>query len=161
MPGDLHYSNGQWEPANLLADCPEGTDPDAHLRATGWEGFLTVGDIDSAMWIKTWRKKDDDSGFLIEVGDVATDSPYIQVDTFPELMDFLARWAPVVQAAAMVHVLDDLSHYEIRGDGPLEMGMVEMLAARARYGAQDRYESIVSDYRQRRRGRAQSRMANQ
>jgi hypothetical protein len=142
MPGDMHYGNGKWQTIDLFADYTEGTSWTNYLGAKGWEIFLQLGDDDSDTWIQTWRREDGDPGFLIRVHDVASASPCVQVDTFPELMDLLAKWAPVIQTAAVVSVLDDLRQYAIRDDG-----LVEFLAARVRYGAEERYGPMVRVYR--------------
>ena len=69
-------------------------------------------------------------------------SPCLRVDSFPELMDLIARWSPAVQAAALVHLIDDLNSANLDDDG-----LTERLAARFAYGA----ETLVPKLREERR----------
>jgi hypothetical protein len=86
-------------PSDLRTDCPEGQDWNDHLRTSGWEELLEVGDSDSDnnIWIKAWQRKDRGPGFLIDVNDADGSTPHV-VDTLPELTAFVASWVPVVRA---------------------------------------------------------------
>jgi hypothetical protein len=57
-------------------------------------------------------------------------SPFIKVESFPELMDLLARWAPAVQAAALVYLIDNLQASRLDREG-----VAEIVAAKAAFGA--------------------------
>ncbi|WP_346074239.1 hypothetical protein [Saccharopolyspora thermophila] len=64
------------------------------------------------------------------------------VDSFPELMDLFARWAPAVQAASIAEAISDLSRYGMDGDG-----LVERVAARAVYGSNELHDLMRADKR--------------
>ncbi|MQA08132.1 MAG: hypothetical protein GEU98_06180 [Pseudonocardiaceae bacterium] len=52
------------------------------------------------------------------------------VNSFPELMDLIARWAPAVQAATITHVMEQVWGLDLQ-----DYGLVETVAARAAYGS--------------------------
>jgi hypothetical protein len=139
---DLRRVDGEWTPTDVLADCPDGETVSVYLESIGWEEFLAVGNEDSPMRIVTWRRSNEgNTVYLIEVADVLGGSPFVQVDTFPEVMDLLARWSPVVQSAAVTRFLEELREWEIDTDG-----IVEKIAARARFGVEDLYGPMRSDH---------------
>jgi hypothetical protein len=135
---DLHYTDGQWQPIDILAECPDGAGVDDYLKSLGWEEFLSVGAPgESFMAIKTYIRRARDGAstqYLLSVDDVNLVSPYVLVDTFPELMDLIARWAPAVQAAQITGFLEDLMQLRLDRNG-----YAEMLAARVKFGLDDIY----------------------
>lgn len=138
---DMYLTGGTWQPADVYADLPDGGAVEPYLTERGWEQFLAVGDSrgdgTSAMVIRTWRRTGGDDGarYMLEVGDSLQSSPYLLVDTLPELLDLMARWAPIVQAAAVSYVVDGLIEYGINREG-----LVEMIAARVRFGADETHD---------------------
>jgi hypothetical protein len=115
----------------------EAGDPNGNyqerLRKLGWEEFLSVGDDRSVLYITSWKRtiSDGDIEYILDVWDINQGSPFIKVDGFVTLMDLLSRWAPAVQAAAMVNLIDDFR------DGDLGNGTVEQISARISYGITD------------------------
>lgn len=147
---DLHLINGTWEPVDLFADCPPDLGLDEHLRSKGWVEFLTLGPANSAMWIVTWEHPA--SGhYLFEVNDSSTISPHLWVDTFAELAELMAKWAPIVQAAVLAEAVNDLADPRL-----IEGGLVETIASRAVFGAGEHHRSMVRED-ERRRERNQTR----
>lgn len=115
----------------------ESDDPDGDYRPTlsklGWEEYLSIGDERSVLYVTSWRRTTTDGTveYMLDVWDVSQGSPFIKVDGLVALMDLLSRWAPAVQAAAVVNLIDDLR------EGDLGDGTVEQIAARLAYGATD------------------------
>lgn len=129
---DLHLQNGRWEPANTLEGMAEkDPDIDGFLQNDGWENFWTIGDQEGELGLLVRRRirPDGSAQYMLEFSDVSNLSPFMVVDSFPELMDLLARWAPVVQAAAVAGAIRDL-----HDAGLSRYGLVELIAARAAYG---------------------------
>ncbi|WP_433530476.1 hypothetical protein ACQPYA_30760 [Micromonospora sp. CA-263727] len=101
------------------------------LEGQGWSEFLGIGDEDSVLRVQSFRRTvDGRDEFIVDVGDVVQGSPYVKVDNFGELMDLLARWAPAVQAAALVAAVDDLRSYGLDKDG-----LAELVGAKVAFGA--------------------------
>lgn len=142
---DLVLNNGQWEPSDLLAGCPDGADVGDFLRSQGWTEFLAVGDCDGSLGLRSWQRHSETSQpeYLLEVASVAAASPYLLVKNFAELMDLFARWAPAVQAAAISDVVEDLW-----SNGVVSTGAIEQVAARVAYGAREGLEQLVRDKRE-------------
>ncbi|MFD0968101.1 hypothetical protein [Plantactinospora endophytica] len=113
----------------VLANCPDGAAVDDYLKSIGWKPFMPLGQYTDSLSIKSWRHAD--GGFLIAMSDTLNTSPFMKVDTFPELMDLFSRWAPAVQAAAISDIIGELSAGDL-----VERGMVEMVAARAAHGVE-------------------------
>lgn len=123
-----------FEPHDPWADNPDAILSDV-LDAAGWSTFFDLGDEDSPIFIESWRRTTDDGDeYLIQVSDVSQGSPLFKTTSFMALMDLFARWAPVVQAAALVDLIKDLNGTSLNPGG---MGMVEAVAARAAYGLSD------------------------
>ncbi len=154
MPRDMHYTNGQWTPIDLFADCPDNADVNTYLKSTGWEEFLSVGaETDGPINLKTWqRTRDDGVEYLLEVNDVHSCSPYMKVDTFPDLMDLMARWSPVIQTASVTYVLNDLIGVFIDDTN----GLVERIAARAKFGVEQMYGPMVRERERQERDRREA-----
>ncbi len=130
---DRHLVQGQWVPVDVLADCPDdGGDVAAFLAEKGWETFLPIGSTDSVLYLRSWQRFTPDGvQYLLEVGGVHSSAlaPYLLFDSLPEFMDMYTRWAPAVQAAHVVSLLDFLADGEVA-----EHGLVETIAARAVLG---------------------------
>ncbi|MEV5690718.1 hypothetical protein [Micromonospora globbae] len=103
------------------------------LEQQGWSEFLGIGGEASELCVRSFRRtvggRDE---FIVEVWDAAQGSPFVKVDNFGELMDLLARWAPAVQAAAVVAAVDDLRSYGLDKDG-----LAELVGAKVAFGASD------------------------
>lgn len=56
---DYHLSpEGQWERADVFADCPPGVvDANEFLRGQGWERLLTLGEPDGSLSLDTWTRR--------------------------------------------------------------------------------------------------------
>lgn len=124
-----------YETFDPFAELPDNDgDYAANLNRAGWEEFLSIGDDRSVLYITSWRrtKQDSETEYMLDVWDVNCGSPFIKVGSFPDLMDLLARWAPAVQAATMVHLVDGV----LEG-GLSSSGVIEQVAARASFGAAD------------------------
>lgn len=133
----------EYQIVNPLADAPDMVEVDSYLRSQGWELFLHIGNEDSCLYVRSWRRQHDDSEqYMVEVSDGANDSPYISVPNFGELMDLLARWAPVVQAATISDLIGG-----IIGSGLSYFGSVERIAAKAVFGAEDVLPEMRRDLR--------------
>ncbi|MEU4772820.1 hypothetical protein [Micromonospora sp. NPDC023644] len=112
---------------------PDTVEVTGWLEGQGWSEFLGVGDEDSVLRVRSFRRTvDGRDEFIVDVWDVVQGSPWVKVDNFGDLMDLLARWAPAVQAAAMVAAVDDLRSYGLDKDG-----LAELVAAKVAFGASD------------------------
>ncbi|MEO3781305.1 hypothetical protein ABGB16_31835 [Micromonospora sp. B11E3] len=128
---------------------PDTVDVRECLEGQGWSEFLGVGDEDSVLHVQSFRRTvDGRDEFIVDVWDVVQGSPYVKVDNFGDLMDVLARWAPVVQAAALVAAVDSLRSYGLDKDG-----LAELVGAKVAFGASDalpalqRHEQEQAAYR--------------
>lgn len=122
-----------YQEIDLYKDMPDDADTDKWLEEQGWEDFLSLGDNDSHLYIRSHRRLvDGNYQYVLDVWDVLSGSPHILVDSFVELMDLIARWAPAIQAAALVSLIDEARHI-----GLSDSGSVELIAAKVAYGAQD------------------------
>lgn len=133
---DYHLTpQTRWERADVLRDCPpEVGDVDEYLRSQGWERLLTLGDPESSLSLDTWvrNRPDRSAEYLLAMNTSNLSSPYMTIDSFPDLMDLLGRWAPAVQAAAVTEALKQLEETNVGA-----YGLVEAIAARASFGAAD------------------------
>lgn len=156
---DSHLKDGSWEPTDILADCPDGADVAKFMSSQGWEEFLSIGEEAGDLSLHSWRRKVEGRWqYLLQAHDASVLSPFMLVDSFPELMDLFSRWAPAVQAASITATTSELFGQYID-----EHGLVERVAARAAYGASDLQERLQEEKRRRdRERRAQrQRQANQ
>lgn len=117
-------------------DPPPGTDdftPEADtlgLAEHNWVEFLRLGDPEGPLGIRTWRcTTSEQTSYLLRVEERTYISSFLQVDTLPELMDLLARWAPAVQAAAVADALSCINM-----EGLSDKGFTERLGAKLAYG---------------------------
>ena len=116
------------------------------LTRLGWSSFLSLGDSDSDLCLQTWRRttKHGNTEYMAEVSDVNEAGPFIRMDSFVELMDLMTRWAPAIQAASVVAVLTEAREY-----GLSDSGVVEVVAAKAAFGAGSGVERLQSWQRNR------------
>lgn len=122
------------------------------LAEFGWEDFFDLGDdAEITLYVRTYRRTQGGrTQYLVTVSDANFVSPYVKVDTFPELMDLLARWAPAIQAASVTSLLTDVRQYGLSSDGA-----IEAIAAKAAYGGRqgleklERHEQEQSQFRRR------------
>ncbi|MEO3776731.1 hypothetical protein ABGB16_07730 [Micromonospora sp. B11E3] len=128
---------------------PDNVDVIEWLEGQGWSGFLAIGGDESPLRVESFRRTvDGRDEFLVDVWDVNQGSPYVKVDNFGDLMDLLARWAPAVQAAALVSAVDSLRSYGLDKDG-----VAELVGAKVAFGASDalpalqRHEQEQAAYR--------------
>ncbi|MEV4119455.1 hypothetical protein [Micromonospora sp. NPDC049645] len=122
-----------YEIFNPFEGAPDTVDVREWLEQQGWSEFLGIGGDESALRIQSFRRMvDGRDEFLIDVWDVNQGSPYVKVDNFGDLMDVLARWAPAVQAAALVHAVDSLHSYGLDSDG-----IAELVGAKVAFGVSD------------------------
>lgn len=133
---DLRLQDGRWSgQADVLADCPDGADVAEFLHTQGWEAFVNLGSIDDEVYLWSWQRGRDNGTdeYLLQVASGTTVDrlpPYLLFDSLPELLDALSRWSPLLQAAAVAGLLEQLRA------APADGGLVETLAGRAAYGAQ-------------------------
>ncbi|OLF06917.1 hypothetical protein [Actinophytocola xanthii] len=133
-PGsDLALSaDGTWERFDVFAGHPDVSDVTEYLRNQGWYSFLRLGDAEElGIEIEVWASMQG-AGYLIDVSGRAGGGSFLKVTTLPQVMDLLAKWAPVVQAMSIARVVTDLGEPEIK-----QYGFVESVAARAAWAAQD------------------------
>jgi hypothetical protein len=71
---------------------------------------------------------------------------YIKVGGPGELMDLFARWAPAVQAAAIVHTLDDIRSSRLHADG-----IVEVISAKVSHGQEETLPTLQEYLREERK----------
>ncbi len=94
---------------------------------------MVIGDPDAALSLDAWQRHREGGHpeYLLEVTFSATSVslPYLVVDSLPDLMDLVARWAPAVQTAAVAEVLRDL-----QTGMATPAGIVETVAARTMFG---------------------------
>ncbi|MEU7609566.1 hypothetical protein [Micromonospora sp. NPDC049204] len=153
------HVDSPYEPFDPFAEDPEGDFiVDDYLRSKGWSEFFGIGGDNAVMSIHSWtRTVDDQQEFLLSVNDLAQGSPFLKVRSFPDLMDLLARWSPVVQAANVVSLLEDVNTHWLSGDG-----FIERIAAKASYGAEIVRPQMQADLsRRRERASAQREMLRQ
>ena len=82
---------------------------DALMERVGWESRLGVGPTDAWMWISTWsRTVDGVTQYAAMLDDGNGDAPLISTDSSLELMDLIARWAPIVQASSVASFIAGL-----------------------------------------------------
>lgn len=126
--------SNQYEIVDPLADAPDNVDMEPYLRSQGWEDFMGIGDERSPLYIQSWRRKSADGTFeyMVDVWNINYGSPYLKVNSFPELMDLLAKWAPAVQAASVAHLIDDVLE-----SGLSDHGTIERIAAKMAFGTSD------------------------
>lgn len=125
--------DGTWRPVKLFP--PDTEDIDKALEDAGWEWFLALGNGTLSAQVRTWRKPHENGGpteYMMEVGGYETFGDRLFVDDLPTLMNLLAQWAPVIQAAAIADVTEDL-----QGTSIDPVGLVEAVSARAAYGADE------------------------
>lgn len=143
---DYHLTpQTRWERADVLRDClPEVGDVDEYLRSQGWERLLTLGDPDGSLSLDTWQRNrtDRSAEYLLVANTSNISSPFMIIDSFPDLMDLLTRWAPAVQAAAVTDALKQLEETHVGA-----YGLVEAIAARASFGAADGLLQLQRDAR--------------
>lgn len=146
---DSHLKAGSWEPTDILADCPDGADVAEFMSSRGWEEFLSLGEEAGELSLQSWRRKFEGRWqYLLQVHDASVLSPYVLVDSFPELMDLISRWAPAVQAANIAATASELFGQHID-----DHGLVERVAARAAYGARDLPDRLEEEKRRMERER--------
>nr|BFE55665.1 hypothetical protein GCM10020063_001910 [Dactylosporangium thailandense] len=125
-------------------NAPETVDVREWLEQQGWSEFLGIGGEESDLRIRSYRRSvDGRDEFIVEVWDAVQGSPFVKVDNFGVLMDLLARWAPAVQAASLTYLIDNLQSYSLSRDG-----VIETVAARAAFGANEGLEALRSHERQ-------------
>lgn len=139
-----------YETVDLYAGKPEHTDDNDWLESQGWESFLTIGDDASVMKVMSYRRTSPEgtTEYVVQVWDVEFGSPFIHADNFGDLMDLFARWAPAIQAATVVHAVDSLREYDLD-----TMGLVELIAGKAKWGA----INVPDDIRRHKRQAAENR----
>ncbi|GAA1027200.1 MULTISPECIES: hypothetical protein [Amycolatopsis] len=160
---DLHWSGNSWEPYGAFAGVPDDEhDFEKILSSQGWEEFLSLGNgetIGFAMRVFIRHSRDTAARshpeFLLEIGGHSSIAPYLKADDLPTAMDLLARWAPTLQASSIADLAQDLTSGAIEPNG-----LVETVAARAKWAAENRTPSMARDHdrleqlaRDRRRGR--------
>ncbi|MGW5051532.1 hypothetical protein [Actinokineospora sp. NPDC004072] len=157
---DLQLSaDGTWEPCAILPADDDGGDMEQMLEARGWESFLCLGSgEDVGVEITVYQRRDGTGHpqYLLSVWGEQIGSPFLKIDTLPQVMQLLSQWVPVVQAASISRVVSDLSAGVIEHEG-----LVETIAARATWGAQERLPTLKAqrdqwdrDAAERRRARA-------
>lgn len=140
---DLRMSRiGEWERFDALEGPEDGTDTHARLRELGWESFFTLGSADEVgieveVWIKSAGQGRE---YLVDVWGVNAGSEFLKVDSLPVLMELLAKWAPVVQAAGIARVTGDLTTGAIEHNG-----IVETVAARASWAKTGLLGKLAAD----------------
>lgn len=91
--------NGTWNSTAGPDDHRDGSNRGeamAQFERDGWQEFITLGET---VWIVALRRSHAGvSRFVILVGGGEGSGGAMFVDTLPEVMDLLARWAPIVQA---------------------------------------------------------------
>jgi hypothetical protein len=135
-PGpDLRQVNGKWEHFDVFHADPKGeiADVSKYLANQGWNHIMVIGDPDATLSLDVWQRHRESGHpeYLLEVNSSATSMsmPYLVLDSLPDLMDLVARWAPAVQTAAVTEVLRDL-----QTGMATPAGIVETVAARIMYG---------------------------
>lgn len=105
-----------------FAELPANTDGIAErlLEQLGWEEGFGIGNEATFQRIRSYRRAvDRTEEHMIEVVDVLGASPYLRGDSFVELMHMTARWAPAVQAAAVVDLIDEMRSFSLGDDNTI------------------------------------------
>ncbi|MFB9688414.1 hypothetical protein [Amycolatopsis plumensis] len=137
---DLQASGDSWEPYDVWDGAPSD---DATLESLGWESLLDLGSSDDIGFaIMVWQRSVGDGGteYLLNVWGFQSGSPYLKVDSFPAVMELVAKWAPVLQAASVAHVVQDLAGLFVDRNG-----LVETVAARAAWGVQEKLGDLKEE----------------
>jgi hypothetical protein len=153
---DLKLVDGTWVPTSVITD-EEVDDCNKFLAADGWEEFIFLGSIDDEAFprIRTWRKRyEQGNPYLMEISDSACASHYMVVSSLPELMDVLARWAPVIQAGAIGYLIGEACSGSLSN-----LGSIEQIGARLSYGADVTRSAMENELAEQRRRQAASRVA--
>ncbi|PKV99602.1 hypothetical protein ATK30_0582 [Amycolatopsis echigonensis] len=142
---DLHLtSDGRWESFDIFSGAPdsEGLNVGEHLQSQGWEHFLRLGQGDwCSLTLTAWRRPfEDRAEYLLSVSTGLAASEFLKVDNLPQLMDLVSKWAPAVQAATLADLVEDLNEPDLN-----EMGVLEIAAARAAWGARERLPELEAD----------------
>jgi len=126
---------------------PDDMDDEQWLTQQGWEPSLGIGDTNSIMQVQSYRRTVDDHVECIAyASDLLGGTGYIKVGGPGELMDLLARWAPAVQAAAIVHTLDDIRSSRLDADG-----IVEVISAKVNHGQHETLPMLQGYLREQRK----------
>lgn len=125
----MRYTNGQWEPFDILADLPDDVEVDDYIRQQGWYEWNTIGS-QFQFHLKSYQRTGEDGGaeFMLEVAG-SDYFHYLLVDALPTLLDLMARWAPIAQAGRIDWFFDELACRDVDVSGA-----VENIAKRVMFG---------------------------
>jgi hypothetical protein len=119
-----HYADGEWSsgPDLLLDSWEDGEEEDAPLGRLGYELFTTIGraDVPTGVGIAVYSRREAPR-FLIEVEGESGLSEHIYAAQSHDVLELLARYAPIAQAAAVSSVVtltyqSDVRKVESLGD---------------------------------------------
>lgn len=91
------------EAYNIFDGETEYAEYDEAMRKAGWTLFLDVGSAErGTVAIQVYRRTTDSGDeFMAEVEGQDTYSLSVRTDSLPEMLDAVARWSSIVQAAAL------------------------------------------------------------
>ncbi len=141
---DIRVEDGQQ--TKFYAVPPDTEDLEQALHDTGWEDFLTCGSENSHMYIKTYRRQHADTPygfeFLVEIGNWNIVGPLILFTDYLDFLHHYTRWTEAIKNTAIADTIDQLDSTTMISDG-----LIEAIAAKAKYGWYTGYEQIRSAQR--------------
>lgn len=103
------------------------------LKELGWSKVHHLGDSGDMRWgahvYHRVTTDPDGEEYALEVFDSYGGSPLIVFDNYPEMLDALARWAPVIQADAIAYAVSSADDPDIS-----DIGLFERIGAKLRFG---------------------------
>lgn len=136
-----HYRSGGWVEGPDLINSAWGDDDDEAqvMKRLGFAKQHTIGEPEVGLSMVVWGRAPAHQAphFVISL-ETQDDFSYVYAAALPDVWDVMARWSPVVRDDALTRLIASATDAE-RG-GP---GLIEMIARRAAWGAQQPYEQQV------------------
>lgn len=116
-PTTWHYEHGTWTETTFFHDAYETYKTDSFdecLKQLGCEFFTSIGDSEGAAFgIRVYQRHGDPRfAMVIEDGNIFIE---LTIGTIPDLLDLLARYAPIVSAVEISRVIQDINSLEPSG----------------------------------------------
>ncbi len=110
------YRNGNW---TTMEDPFEDGVIEDQLVTMGFEPHFVIGDPGVTMSVEVWKRAEETPHYYLSLSDAAR-VENVFAEELPDMLELLARWAPIVQAGIIADVLDDLKDEQAGPDGLAE-----------------------------------------